>query len=215
MPETGSRYKSIQDRYTELSTESCCLSCGGALNFVDIESSDICLDLGSGRGNDVFRMADKANEGKVYGIDISAGMLKEARRTANEEGYYNVEFLNSPFERVPVEDSSVDVLISNCSINHAQNKEKVWAEIYRVIRPGGKFVVSDIYSTESVPAKYSSDPQAVAECWAGAVTRNEYMGIVVDAGFDRLKILEESKPYDKGKIEVASFTISGRVPKSK
>lgn len=202
--------KAIDKRYSALAGQDCCLSCGKALEKAAVSEGDICLDLGSGRGTDVIRMAEMAGVGGfAYGLDISDGMLEKAAKTAEMLGVKNVKFLKSQLEQIPLETSIVDVVISNCTLNHASDKKKVWKEIYRVLKPDGLFTVSDIYSTAPVPEKYANDPQAVAECWAGAVTRQEYFNILEEAGFRSVEILEESAPYPKGEIEVASFTIRG------
>jgi len=209
-------YSSINLRYSELATTECCLSCGGALNFSEVKSGDICVDLGSGRGTDVLRMAELVGvEGFVYGMDISDGMLKAARENARKFGMTNVKFLRSELEQLELPDHTADLIISNCTINHATDKTAVWSEIYRVLKNGGRFVVSDIYAISPVPEKYRMDPVAVAECWAGSVTREEYLETLKVAGFQSVTILEESNPYLKGKVEVCSFTIAGEKPKAK
>jgi arsenite methyltransferase len=158
-----------------------------------------------------MRMADIAGPGGfAYGIDVSDGMLEKARETARKLGVSNVAFIKSELEDIALADGVADVVISNCTINHALNKRRVWSEISRILKKGGRFVVSDIYSTVPVPEEYRNDPQAVAECWAGAETREEYLRAVADAGFTDARVLEESEPYPKGKIEVASWTITGR-----
>ncbi len=201
--------KAIEVRYSELAETSCCLSCGGAVKHARVQPGETAVDLGSGKGNDVIRMAEKTGpEGKVFGIDISEGMLDKARQTAERLGVSNAFFLKGELEELPLADNSTDVLISNCVLNHAADKSRVWKEIYRVLKPGGRFVVSDIYSLVAVPEEYRHDPVAVAECWAGSVTRQEYLEQVSGAGFRELQILEESDPYPKGKIEVSSWTIS-------
>ena len=200
----------IDKRYSDLAETSCCLSCGGAIKYADVKEGERCLDIGSGRGNDVMRMAEIAgSEGFAYGVDISDGMLKKARKTAEVLSVENVEFLKSEIEVIPLEDNSIDLVISNCTINHAKDKKAVWSQIYRVLKPGGRFVVSDIYSSEVVPDKYRNDPAAVAECWAGSVTKDEYMETLISTGYVNLSIIEESDFYDKGKIQVASFTVKG------
>ena len=103
----------------------------------------------------------------------------------------------------------VDLVISNCTINHAKDKYKVWREIERILKRSGRFVVSDIYATKEVPEQYRNDLQAVAECWAGATTKDEYLETLQKVGFKNIEIIEESTPYPKGEIEVVSFTISG------
>ena len=203
----------INKRYSDLSQKTCCLSCGGAINYAEVRSGEVCVDLGSGRGQDVIRMADLAgSSGFVYGIDISEGMLMKARSNAEKFGIINVAFKKSKIEQIPLHESVADVLISNCTINHAEDKSAVWDEVYRILKPGGRFVVSDIYSLETVPEEYRNDPEAVAECWAGAVTREEYLTTLHRSSFSQISILEESEPYSKGKITVASFTVKGYKP---
>ena len=201
---------SINERYTNLSETTCCLSCGGAINHAVVQPGEVCLDLGSGRGNDVIRMAEEAGEnGFAYGIDLSDGMVKKARTNLDKFGVTNAEIIQSEMESLPLNDNSVNVTISNCTINHSSNKEAVWSEVFRVLKPGGRFVVSDIYATAPIADEYRNDPQAVAECWAGAVTRVEYLTMLEETGFTNIKILEESEPYAKGMAEVASFTVYG------
>ena len=202
--------KSINERYTSLSQSTCCLSCGGAINYAAVKPGEICVDLGSGRGNDVVKLADLAGEsGYAYGVDISDGMLERADGLLKKFDIKNAEFIRSELEDIKLEDSIADLVISNCTINHAADKDKVWSEIYRILNDGGRFVVSDIYSLSTVPDEYRTDPQAVAECWAGSVTREEYLGTLEKTGFSDIRIIEESAPYPKGQIDVASWTITG------
>jgi ubiquinone/menaquinone biosynthesis C-methylase UbiE len=167
--------------------------------------------LGSGRGTDVLRLADEVGEtGFVYGVDVSDGMLKKAEKNAEKLGVTNVKFIKSELEDIKIETGTVNLVISNCTINHASDKLKTWSEIKRILKKGGRFVVSDIYSIGEVPEEYRTDPQAVAECWAGATTKQEYLDTLTKVGFKDIEILEESAPYPKGKIQVASFTIAGK-----
>lgn len=202
----------IQVRYTLLAEDDkCCLSCGGAVNYSNAREGETCVDLGSGQGTDVLRLAEDVGEsGFVYGIDVSEGMLRKAQKNAAKLGVSNVRFVKSELEDIQVSSGIVDLVISNCTINHASDKLKVWSEIERILKKGGRFVVSDIYSTSEVPDVYRNDPQAVAECWAGSVSKEEYMKTLARAGFKDIEILEESKPYEKGSIEVVSFTIAGK-----
>lgn len=209
-------YTSINLRYSQLAKTECCLSCGGALNFSKVQPGEICVDLGSGRGTDVLRMAElSGEEGFAFGLDISDGMLATARENAAKFGVTNVKFFRSELEKLELPDLTADLVVSNCTINHAADKKAVWNEIFRILKKGGRFVVSDIYATAPVPEEFRNDPVAVAECWAGSVTRQEYLDTLVAAGFQTVTILEESKPYPKGKVEVASFTIAGEKPKGK
>jgi SAM-dependent methyltransferase len=205
--------KEIESRYSELAQESCCLSCGGAVDHGCPASGEVCVDLGSGRGTDALRMAqDVGPNGFVWGIDIADGMLEKARSTASKLGVSNVRFEKAVLEHLPVPSDSADLVVSNCVLNHASDKPKVWSEIFRILKSGGRFAVSDIYSSVPVPEEFRDDPQAVAECWAGADTREVYLQTVLDAGFSDLSVSEESQPYPKGKIEVSSFTLQGRKP---
>lgn len=202
-------YGEINKRYSDLAETSCCLSCGGAMNYANIREGEQCVDLGSGRGTDVIRMAEKAGKaGFAYGIDISEGMIRKSIDTARRLGVSNVSFISSPLENIRLGDAMADIVISNCTINHAEDKQKVWNEIFRILKGGGRFVVSDIYSIETIPDEYRNDPVAVAECWAGSVTRDEYIDQVKKAGFQDIRILEESRPYEKGKVMVCSWTIT-------
>ena len=206
-------YKEINKRYNELADSTCCLSCGGAINYSGARTGEICVDLGSGRGTDVIRLSGTVGkEGFVYGIDISDGMIKKATYTAAQLGITNVEFLHNPLEKININDCIADLVISNCTINHSSDKQLVWNEIFRILKKGGRFVVSDIYSIEPVPEEYRNDPIAISECWAGSVTRDEYLGHLNMAGFISVQVIEESAPYDKGKTRVSSWTIYGEKP---
>lgn len=203
--------KEINTRYTALAESECCLSCGGAINYAEPLAGEICVDLGSGRGTDVIRMAESVGHtGFVYGIDISDGMLEKALQNAAKFKTTNVRFVKSELEKIDLKDDTADLIISNCTINHAENKQAVWNEIYRILKKGGRFVISDIYSTSPVPDEYKNDPVAIAECWAGSVTREAYLNQLEKAGFSSVNILEESAPYDKGKIKVSSWTIAAK-----
>jgi len=209
-------YEEINKRYSELAESSCCLSCGGAINYSGARSGEVCVDLGSGRGTDVIRLSETVGkDGFVYGIDISDGMIKKAAGTARQLGVTNVEFIKSPLEELKLKDNTADLVISNCTINHATEKQKVWNEIFRILKKGGRFVVSDIYAFEEIPEEYKNDPVAISECWAGSVTRDEYLDQLKIAGFSKINIIEESAPYEKGKTRVSSWTVSGVKPSGK
>jgi len=200
----------IDKRYSDLAESSCCLSCGNASLFAKPAETEIVVDLGSGRGEDVLKMALEVGEnGFAYGIDISDKMIEKANKQKQKLGIENAAFIESELTDIKLPNNLADLVISNCTINHSTDKKKTWSEIYRILKPGGRFVISDIYSTEPVPTEYASDPTAVAECWAGAVTKETYLQTLSDTGFKDVKILEESKPYPKGKINLSSFTICG------
>ena len=202
--------EAINVRYSQLSETSCCLSCGGAINYALPVKGEICVDLGSGRGNDVLRMAEAVGEtGHSYGVDISEGMIAKANATIAKFEEKNATILKAELEKLPFENNSTDLVISNCTINHSADKQAVWNEIYRILKVGGRFVVSDIYATKEIAKEYREDPVAVAECWAGADTKDQFLRMLKLAGFHEVHIYEESAPYITGKAEVASLTLSG------
>lgn len=201
--------KEINIRYSVLAEDTCCLSCGGAVDHSKAKEGEVCIDLGSGRGTDVIRLAETVGaKGFAYGVDVTDKMIAKAEKTAAKMGVENVKFIQSDLENIALESELADLIISNCTLNHVGQKQKVWNEIFRLLKNGGRFVISDIYATQTVPEKYANDPAAVAECWAGAITKPEYMKIMKRAGFDDVQIIEESKPYPKGEIQVCSFTIT-------
>jgi arsenite methyltransferase len=206
-------YTEINKRYSELAESACCLSCGGAMNYAQASEGEVCVDLGSGRGTDVLRLAETVgNNGFVYGVDLSEGMIRKAISTAEKLGVANVQFIQNPLEKLSLKDNSADLVISNCTINHSADKQAVWNEIFRILKKGGRFVVSDIYSLMPVPEEFRTDPVAISECWAGSVTREEYFDHLKYAGLTSVRIIEESAPYEKGKIMVSSWTIAGKKP---
>jgi arsenite methyltransferase len=202
--------EAITKRYDGLAKQSCCLSCGGAFSLASIEPGFVCVDLGCGKGHDVLRMATMAGEeGFAYGVDISDGMIETATKNAAIMRAENVRFMKSHLENIDLENDLADVVISNCTINHSLDQGKVWKEVARILKSGGHFVVSDIYALEAVPESYRNDPVAVSECWAGAETKEKYIRNIEKAGLSEISILEESSPYEKGSIHVASFTVKG------
>jgi arsenite methyltransferase len=201
----------IERRYSDLAESDCCLSCGSAVDMSAAHEAEVCIDLGCGKGTDLIRLRESVGErGFVYGVDISEGMLAKAQKNIDKFLYTNVRLIRSELEQLPIDSFAADLVISNCVINHASDKRAVWSEIHRVLKRGGRFIVSDIYSLEPVPERYATDPVAVSECWAGAITKEEYLKILTEQGFKNVCIEEESKPYEKGKITVASFTVTGK-----
>ena len=178
---------------------------------------EICVDLGSGRGTDVMRLAETVGKsGFVYGIDISEGMLQKARNTADRLGITNVEFINSSLENINLADGIADLVISNCTINHSSDKQSVWNEIFRILKKGGRFVVSDIYSLNPVPEEYRNDPVAVSECWAGSVTRDEYLEQLRESRIQfNHRSLRNQLHMKKAEIMVSSWTVAGIKPSGK
>lgn len=203
----------IENRYAALAESSSCLSCGTAIGHADVKPGDVCVDLGSGRGTDVLRLAEQVGPtGHAWGIDLTEAMLEKARKSAQKLGVTNATFLHSTLERLELPNESADWVFSNCVLNHAEDKLAVWQEISRVLKPGGHFVVSDIYAVNEIAPEFKNDPDAVAECWAGAVLKDEYLLHIQHAGLHEVRVLAESAPYAKGQAQVASFTVAGQKP---
>lgn len=198
----------IKVRYSNEAKTNCCLSCGSALEYAEPQAGEILVDLGSGRGNDVIKASKLVGRaGKSIGIDITPDMIQVAMDKAKKLNLKNVEFILSNFEEIPLDSSFVDVVISNCSINHAKEKEKVFKEIYRILKPGGRFVISDVIAEYELPEEIKNDPIAWSQCYGGAIPKEEYFKCISKAGFREILILEESEPYQKERALVRSLTI--------
>jgi SAM-dependent methyltransferase/DNA-binding transcriptional ArsR family regulator len=158
------------------------LGCGNPLVLADIDGGDTVLDLGSGSGFDCFLAAKKAE--RVIGIDMTEEMVNRSREIAERHGYKNVEFLLGEIENLPIEDNTIDVVISNCVINLSPDKRKVFSEAYRVLKPGGIMVISDTVLEKELPEVLKRDPEAWCGCIAGAMRREEYLKAIRDSGFE-------------------------------
>ncbi len=184
------------------------LGCGNPTALAGLKKGETVLDLGSGGGIDVFLAANRVGEeGWVIGVDMTPEMLRKARSNARKAGYRNVEFRLGEIENLPVEDESADVVISNCVINLSPDKEKVFSEAWRVLRPGGRLVISDIVTDRELPDDIRKSFSAWAECIGGALTRKEYMRAIKSAGFTRIRILDEKVFLEEGLSE----KIKGRI----
>ena len=169
------------------------VGCGAPLNFADVQKGETVVDLGSGAGIDVFLSAKKvSNEGRVIGIDMTDEMLERARRNAKEHGFTNVDFRKGDIEqRIPIEDNSVDVVISNCVINLTLNKVDAFKEIYRILKQGGgRMVISDLI-TDTAVAPTDADAQMWSSCIDGALTKEHYIDSIKQAGFQNIEVLNE------------------------
>ncbi len=205
--------QAIENRSSDLAGSECCLSCGTTVGHCDPRPGEVCVDLGSGRGTDVLRLAEAVGpSGHAYGLDVTEAMLEKSRKTAAKLGVTNATFLRSTLEELALPNDTADWVVSNCVLNHAEDKARAWREIARVLKPGGRFVVSDIYAVDEISEEDRNDPEAVAECWAGAVSKAEYLLRILEAGLADVSIVEESDPYQKGRTRVASFTVTGRRP---
>lgn len=169
------------------------LGCGNPVALASLKEGDTVLDLGSGAGFDCFLASGKVGPaGHVIGVDMTVDMLEKARRNAQEGGYANVEFRLGEIEHLPVADASVDVVISNCVINLSVDKPQVFAEIFRVLRPGGRLLVSDIVLTAPLPDAFKKSSLLYTSCVSGALLKEDYLKCIRDAGFSRITIHNES-----------------------
>jgi len=183
------------------------LGCGNPVALASLKEGETVLDLGSGGGIDVYLAAKKVGfKGKVIGVDMTEEMIHRARAAAAKYGYTNVEFRLGEIESLPIEYNSVDVVISNCVINLSPDKERVFREAYRVLKPGGRIMISDLVTEGRLPEEIKKSFDAWAGCIAGALEKNEYLDAIRKAGFKDVRIASESS-YDidvskelKGKI---------------
>lgn len=168
------------------------LGCGLPTAFAKIKKGDTVIDLGSGAGNDCFVARHETGvEGKVIGVDFTPSMIKKARENAEKLGYNNVEFREGDIDNMPVNDAVADVVVSNCVLNLVPNKEKVINEIFRVLKPGGHFSISDIVLVGELPDALRQDAEMYAGCVAGAIQKSDYLGHIQKAGFEHITIQKE------------------------
>ena len=173
------------------------LGCGNPTALAQLNPGEVVLDLGSGGGIDVLLSARRVGPtGKAYGLDMTDDMLALARRNAAEAGVTNVEFLKGQIEEIPLPDASVDVIISNCVINLSADKRRVLAEAFRVLRPGGRFAVSDVVVRGEVPAEVRKSMELWVGCVAGALEESEFLELLAQAGFEDGSI-EPTRIYEK------------------
>jgi SAM-dependent methyltransferase len=198
------------------------LGCGNPTALTELNPGDTVLDLGSGGGIDVLLSARRVGPGgKAYGLDMTDEMLALARENRRRSGLNNVEFLKGEIESIPLPDGSVDVIISNCVINLSSDKSKAIAEAFRVLKPGGRFAVSDVVIQGELPAEVRRSMELWVGCVAGALTEEQYQGILHEAGFEEVGIeptrvyeLEDAKAFLSGAgldAEVLAREVSGRV----
>ncbi|TET43077.1 arsenite methyltransferase [Candidatus Aerophobetes bacterium] len=184
------------------------LGCGNPVALATLREGETVLDLGSGGGIDVFLAANKVGEnGRVIGIDMTQEMIKKARENAKKGGYHNVEFRLGEIEHLPVEDNSIDVILSNCVINLSVDKPKVFQEAYRVLKPGGKLMISDLVTEGELPEEIRKSFDAWAGCIAGALEKKEYMDTIKNAGFQEGRIVSQNTFSEKD----MSKELSGKI----
>jgi arsenite methyltransferase len=186
-------------RYGALSTSKESLSCGRALDVAGPREGEDLVDFGCGRGADVARAADRVGpRGSATGVDGSDRMLAAAADALAR--YPNARVVKSDLAAVALPDRSADVLVSNCAINHAPDKRAVYREVFRILRPGGRFAVSDTTSA------------AWAACYGGSIPEGEYLSAMATAGLRDLEVVRRTDPYDKGGVLIRSITVTGRRP---
>ena len=190
-----------KDEIKKFSEANLGLGCGNPTAMAEIKEGDAVLDLGSGAGFDCFLAVVRTGEkGKVVGVDMTAEMVEQARANAEKYGYKNVEFRLGDIEALPIEDNSFNVVISNCVINLAPDKEKVFREAYRALRPGGKMFVSDIVLLKELPEVMRKDKSLLSGCVAGALLKDDYIEKMERAGFE-VEILSEDTDISKKQYE--------------
>jgi arsenite methyltransferase len=168
------------------------LGCGLPTQFAKIKKGDIVIDLGSGAGNDAFIARHEAGEtGKVIGIDFTPAMIEKARKNAELRGLNNVEFRQGDIEKMPVTSNVADVIVSNCVLNLVPNKAVVFKEMYRILKPGGHFSISDIVLAGHLPAKIKDTAEMYAGCVSGAIQKQVYLDLIESNGFRNITIQKE------------------------
>ncbi len=209
------------------------LGCGLPTLFAKIKKANTVIDLGSGAGNDCFIARKEAGkDGRIIGIDFTAAMIEKARENAQKLGYSNVEFRQGDIENIPVSDDVADVIVSNCVLNLVPDKDKVFKEIFRVLKQGGHFSISDVVLVGKLPASIRSNAEMYAGCIAGAIQKGEYLELIRKNGFFNISIQkekainipadilenylsgEELQSYQAGKTGIFSITVYAEKPKN-
>jgi SAM-dependent methyltransferase len=187
------------------------LGCGLPTQFAQIKKGDIVIDLGSGAGNDAFIARKETGEtGRVIGIDFTPAMIDKARANVDKLGYNNVEFRQGDIEKMPVTAGVADVIVSNCVLNLVPNKYGVFQEIYRVLKPGGHFSISDIVLVGELPAKIQQAAEMYAGCVAGAIRKDEYLALIETTGFKAIT-LQKEKPITVPDDILAQYLNEGEI----
>jgi len=170
------------------------LGCGLPTQFARIKKGDVVIDLGSGAGNDAFiARAETGETGKVIGIDFTPAMISKARINAEKLGFHNVEFREGDIEHMPVNDNTADVIVSNCVLNLVPNKEGVIKDIFRVLKPGAHFSISDIVLEGDLPLNIKTAAEMYAGCVSGAIQKKDYLSLIEKTGFSDITVQKEKK----------------------
>lgn len=210
------------------------LGCGLPTQYAGIKSGDTVIDLGSGAGNDCFvARSETGGTGKVIGIDFTPAMVEKARANAETLGFNNVEFRQGDIEKMPVTSNVADVIVSNCVLNLVPNKDGVFKEIYRVLKPGGHFSISDVVLIGDLPEALCSAAEMYAGCVSGAVAKDVYLDLIKTNGFDSIKVQKEKQihipadilknyldeaaisEFNSGSSGIFSITVSAQKPVEK
>lgn len=228
-------YNIMADDYTKLegynADADLGLGCGLPTEFAKIKSGDTVIDLGSGAGNDAFVARKMTGEkGKVIGIDFTEAMITRARDNAEKLALNNVEFRQGDIEDMPVTSNKADVIVSNCVLNLVPNKHKVFSEVFRVLKPGGHFSISDIVLEGELPTKWKEVAELYAGCISGAIQKKEYLDIINEAGFTNIALQKEKaiiipdtilrnyltdievEEYKQGTTKITSITVYAEKP---
>lgn len=209
------------------------LGCGLPTAFAGIKAGDVVVDLGSGAGNDCFIARHETGpEGKVIGIDFTPEMIDKARQNAEARGFNNVEFRQGDIEKMPLTSAVADVVVSNCVLNLVPNKLGVMQEIFRVLKPGGHFSISDIVLVGNLPEALQKDAEMYAGCISGAIQRQEYLDIIAACGFEAIDVQKEKAiniprdilqnylsdaeitAFQQGSTGIFSITVSAHKPQT-
>jgi arsenite methyltransferase len=209
------------------------LGCGLPTQFAKIKKGDIVIDLGSGAGNDCFIARQETGEtGKVIGIDFTPAMIEKARVNVEKLGYHNIEFRQGDIEKLPVTSDIADVVVSNCVLNLVPDKQKAYNEVFRVLKPGGHFSISDVVLDGQLPATLLQAAEMYAGCVSGAISKEQYLNTIKDAGFSNTSIQKqkpiiipddilnnylsetEIKSYKESGVGIYSITVYGEKEKT-
>ncbi|HKX16941.1 MAG TPA: arsenite methyltransferase [bacterium] len=205
-PVTANLYEATQTKGLPSQAIEASLGCGNPTALAQLKAGEVVLDLGSGGGIDVLLSAKRVGPtGKAYGLDMTDEMLSLARQNQRKAGVENVEFLKGDIENMPLPDGSIDVIISNCVINLSGDKDRVFAEAFRVLKPGGRFAVSDVVVQGDVPVEIRRNMELWIGCIAGALERDEYVAKLARAGFTAIRV-EPTRVYG---IEDARIFLTG------
>lgn len=204
------------------------LGCGLPTQYANIREGDTVIDLGSGAGNDCFIARQEVGDsGEVIGIDFTPAMIAKARENTRIKGFENIEFIEGDIENMPIADNTADVVISNCVLNLLPRKDKIFHEIFRVLKPGGHFCISDVVLNSKLPKILSDAVELYVGCVAGAITQEEYLDEIARAAFQRIEIVKKkniilpdkilrnyqiaisTETSDQKSFEICSITVRG------